>query len=108
MIMDNLKKRFDLKKERWNEELHGVLWACRTRPHTATQEAPFSLSYEVEAVSPADIEVPSERRTTRPENIKLNEEMLIDRLDMIEEQREKAAIRVKNTSKLLLVITKLR
>lgn len=62
----------------------------------ATQETPFSLSYGVEAVIPAEIEVLSKRRRLCPENTELNEELLIDKLDMIEERREKAAIRVQN------------
>lgn len=36
----------------------------------------------------------NQRRVTCPENIDLNREILIDRLDMIEEQREKAAVRI--------------
>ncbi|XP_013709081.1 uncharacterized protein LOC106412722 [Brassica napus] len=95
-IMNNLKKRLDLKKERWGEELHGVLWAYRTTPHTATGETPFSLSYGIEAVIPAEIEVPSQRRGICPEDAELNEGLLIHQLDMIEERREKAAICVQN------------
>lgn len=95
-IMNNLKKRLGLKKERWSEELHGVLWACRTMPHTATQETSFSLSYRVETVIPAEIKVPDQRRSVWPENIELNEEILINQLDMIEEQHEKAAARIQN------------
>ena len=94
--MNNLKKRLDLKKERWGEELHGVLWACRTTPHTATQETQFSLSYGVEAVIPAEIEVPSQRREICPKDVELNAELLIHQLDMIEERQEKAAVRVQN------------
>ncbi|KAL0696883.1 hypothetical protein Bca4012_064063 [Brassica carinata] len=86
----------NLKKERWSEELRRVLWACRTTPHTATQETPFSLAYGVEAVIPAEIEVPSGRRKVCPEDIELNKELLIDQLDMIEERREKAAIHKHN------------
>ena len=103
-IMNNLKKRLDLKKERWGEELHDVLWAYRTTPHTATQETPFSLSYEVEAVIPteveavipAEVEVPSQQRGICQEDAELNEELLIHKLDMIEERRENAAVRVQN------------
>ena len=76
--------------------MHGVLWAYRTTPRTTTQETPFSLSYGVEAVILAEIEVPSQRRAICPEDAELNEELLIHQLDMIEELREKAAIRVQN------------
>ena len=78
------------------EELHGVLWAYRTTPHTATQETLFLLSYGIEAVIPAEIEVPSQRRRICPKDVKLNEELLIHQLDMIEERQEKAAVRVQN------------
>lgn len=91
-IRNNLKKWLDVKKERWREELYGALWAYHTTPHTTTQETPFSLSYGVEAVIPAEIEVPSQRRKICPEDIELNEGLLIDQLEMIEEQREKAAV----------------
>lgn len=94
--MNNLKKRLDLKKERWGEEVHGVLWAYRMTPHTATRETPFSLSYGAETVTPAEIEVPSQRRRVCPEDAELNEELLIDQIDMIKERRERAAIRVQN------------
>lgn len=73
-----------------------MLWACRMTPHTETQETPFSISYRVEAIIPAEIEVPSQRRIVCPENTELNEQMLIDRLDMIKELRERAAIRIHN------------
>lgn len=95
-IVNNLKKRLDLKKERWSEELHGGLWVCRTTPHRATQATPFSLSCRVKAVFPAEIEVPTRRRRTCPENIKLNEELLTDHLDVMEECREKVSIRIQN------------
>ena len=63
-------------------------------PHTTTSETPFSLSYGIEAVIPAEIEVPCQRRRICLEDAELNEELLIHQLDMIEERRKKAAIRV--------------
>ncbi|XP_056850741.1 uncharacterized protein LOC130500062 [Raphanus sativus] len=95
-IVNNLKKRLDLKKSKWSEELNGVLWAYRTTPHTATHETPFSLTYGIEAVKPPEIEVPSQRRGICPDNVEINEAMLLEHLDMIEERRERAVVRIQN------------
>ncbi|XP_056847410.1 uncharacterized protein LOC130498085 [Raphanus sativus] len=95
-IVNNLKKRLDLKKSKWSEELNGVLWECRTTPHTATQETLFSLSYGIEAVIPPEIEVSSQRRGICPDNVEINKEMLLEYLDMIEERRERATVRIQN------------
>ncbi|XP_018436084.1 uncharacterized protein LOC108808434 [Raphanus sativus] len=91
-----LKKRLDLKNSKWSEELNGVLWAFQTTPHTATHETPFSLSYGIEAVIPPEIEVPSTRRGICPDNVEINEAMLLKHLDELEERRERAAVRIQN------------
>ncbi|XP_056862178.1 transposon Tf2-1 polyprotein [Raphanus sativus] len=58
-IIDGLKKRLDLKKGCWADELDGVLWSHRTTPRGATQATPFSLAYGVEAMAPAESTSPA-------------------------------------------------
>ena len=53
-IMNGLKKRLDSAKGKWAKELPSVLWAYRTTPKRSTREILFSLTYEVEAVIPAE------------------------------------------------------
>ncbi|KAL1205491.1 Retrovirus-related Pol polyprotein from transposon TNT 1-94 [Cardamine amara subsp. amara] len=95
-IISNLKKRLGSKKHRWAEKLPEVLWACRTTPRKATERTPFSLAYGMEAVIPAEVTVPSLRRILCPINEELNNELLLDYLDMIDEQRDQAYIRIQN------------
>ncbi|XP_019089100.1 PREDICTED: uncharacterized protein LOC109127941 [Camelina sativa] len=96
VILANLKKRLDSRKERWPDELQGVLWAIRTIPHRATSETPFSLVYGVDAVVPVDIEVPGVRTSLNPLRAEENEEFLQDTLDTINERRDQALARIQN------------
>ncbi|XP_056854530.1 uncharacterized protein LOC130503980 [Raphanus sativus] len=43
IIIDGIKKRLDLKKGHWADELDGVLWSHRTTPRGATKSTPFLL-----------------------------------------------------------------
>ncbi|XP_048629975.1 uncharacterized protein LOC125602324 [Brassica napus] len=58
-IIDGLKKRLDLKKGCWADELDGVLWSHKTTPRGATKATPFSMAYGVEAMAPAEVNVTS-------------------------------------------------
>ncbi|XP_048626848.1 uncharacterized protein LOC125594842 [Brassica napus] len=62
-IIDGLKKRLDLKKGCWADELDGVLWSHRTTPRGATKATPFSMAYGVEAMAPAEVSVTSLHRS---------------------------------------------
>ena len=53
IIIDGLKKRLDLKKGCWAEELDGVLWSHRTTPRGATKSTPFSMAHRFEAMAPS-------------------------------------------------------
>ena len=91
-IINSLKKRLDKAKGRWAEELPAVLWAYRTTSRTSTGETPFSLVYETEAMIPVEAGVPSlrykwSREETNNEGLQLN-------LDLLEERREQALIRI--------------
>jgi len=80
----------------WYDELQPQLWACRTTPRRSTGEIPFSLVYGMEAVVPAELNVPGLRRTEAPLNEKENSAMLDDSLDTINERRDQALIRIQN------------
>ncbi|XP_018454115.1 uncharacterized protein LOC108825305 [Raphanus sativus] len=95
-IIDGLKKRLDLKKGCWADELDGVLWSHRTTPRSATKCTPFSMAYGVEAMAPAEVNVTSLRRSRMPQNVALNQSMLLDALDAIEEHRDQALLRIQN------------
>ncbi|KAG7530646.1 Retrotransposon gag domain [Arabidopsis thaliana x Arabidopsis arenosa] len=60
-ILSNLKKRLSHLKGGWYDELQPVLWAYRTTPRRPTGEIPFSLVYGMEAVVPAELNVPGLR-----------------------------------------------
>lgn len=88
-IVEGLKKRMEEAGASWVDELPSVLWAYRTTIKTSTGETPFSLTYESEAMIPAEIGIPSARRVNQENN---NDELLKANLDLIEERREIAAI----------------
>ncbi|KAG7552744.1 Retrotransposon gag domain [Arabidopsis thaliana x Arabidopsis arenosa] len=95
-ILSNLKKRLSHLKGGWYDELQPVLWAYRTTPRRPTGETPFSLVYGMEAVVPAELNVPGLRRTEAPLNEEENSAMLDDSLDTINERRDQALIRIQN------------
>ncbi|XP_070040608.1 uncharacterized protein [Nicotiana tomentosiformis] len=92
VIINNLKKRLDESKGKWPEVLPGVLWAYRTTAKTSTGETQFSLVYGAEALIPVEIGEPSTRYTQATEES--NEEEMRINLDLLEERRETALIRM--------------
>ena len=81
--MRRLKRRLGEAKRGWVEELHNILWAYRTTPHSTTGEMPFRLTCGTEAVIPVEIMEPS-RRTEVPLDEELNEEALRKELYLVE------------------------
>ena len=59
IIKDNLKKKLEILKGAWVDELLIVLWTHRTKPKKATGETPFSLAFGTEVVIPAEVGLPS-------------------------------------------------
>ena len=90
--MNGLKKRLDGAKGKWAEELPSVLWAYRTMPRRSTRKTPFSLTYGTEVVIPAEVNLCSAR--VKEFNPPQNEGMMVERLDLLEEYREAAIIRL--------------
>ncbi|RZC16967.1 hypothetical protein D0Y65_010016 [Glycine soja] len=50
VIPSELKKKLDGAKGRWVEQLVEVLWAYKCTPHSTTQETPFWLTYNIDAM----------------------------------------------------------
>ncbi|KAK2356969.1 hypothetical protein QL285_094283 [Trifolium repens] len=92
VILRGLRRRLDDNKKKWAEELHSVLWAYRTTPHSTTGETPFRLVYGTEAVIPVEIGEPS-RRTQQPLDEEMNDEALREELDLVEEIRTGASLK---------------
>ena len=91
-ILNGLKRRLDGAKGNWAKELPNVLWAYQTTPCRSIGETPFSLTYGVEAVIPAEVNLCSGR--VNGFDPVQNELMMVERLDLMEEYREAAIIRL--------------
>ncbi|GKB71364.1 reverse transcriptase domain-containing protein [Tanacetum coccineum] len=88
---EGIKARLGERNKNWIEELPHVLWAHRTMIKSSHGDTPFSLTYGTEAIIPAEIEMPT-YRTTVVDIVHNNEELRLN-LDLLEERRERAAIR---------------
>ncbi|GKD26371.1 reverse transcriptase domain-containing protein [Tanacetum coccineum] len=88
---EGIKARLGEDKKNWVEEVLYVSWAHRTMIKTSNGDTPFSLTYSTKAVIPVEIEMPSLR--CAKVNQAKNDEGLLLNLDILEERREKAAIR---------------
>ena len=89
-----LKKQLDEHKGRWCEQLHNILWAYRTTRRSATGESPFLLTYGAEAVIPTEILMPTTKTEAWEKN--LTTDMMLERLDDLEERREAALQKMEN------------
>ncbi|XP_071926182.1 uncharacterized protein [Coffea arabica] len=81
-----------------SDELPSILWSYRITPRSATQETPFSLTYGIEAVIPAEILTPNPRLAVYTAKVNDKERQLD--LDLVEERRDVVSTRVasyKNT-----------
>ena len=88
----NLKRKLDRLKGAWVDELPKVLWAYRTTARNATGETPFSLSFGAEAVVPVESVVPTYR--TLHFQSEQNDSQLRMELDLLEERRDEARLRM--------------
>ncbi|XP_057488501.1 uncharacterized protein LOC130774471 [Actinidia eriantha] len=98
-IMNGIKKRLKKAKGRWVDELANVLWAYRTTPRKATNETPYSLAFGFKAVIPLEVGLPTIR--TEAYNTSHNNDVLARDLDLAEERRENALIRMADYQKQL-------
>ena len=90
--MNKLKKRLEGTKGRWVEELLNVLWAYQTTHRRSMGETPFSLTYGGEAVIPAEVNLCNAR--VLGFTLTKNDELMVKQLDLLEEYRESATIRL--------------
>nr|GEW73098.1 reverse transcriptase domain-containing protein [Tanacetum cinerariifolium] len=90
-LVEGIKARLGEDNRNWVEEVPHVLWAHRTMIKTSTGDTSFSLTYGIEAVIPVEIRMPSIRCVEV--NQAENDEGLLLNLDILEERREKAAVR---------------
>ena len=80
-----IKTRLEGAHGVWPDELSGVLWAYKTTVRTLTRETPFKLTYESEAVIPAEVHVANHKVMKYQDEE--NEEQLRLNLDLINEVR---------------------
>nr|GEU76763.1 hypothetical protein [Tanacetum cinerariifolium] len=88
---EGIKARLKVRRKNWMEELPLVLWAHYTMIKSSNRDTPYSLTYGMEAVIPAEIGMPTLR--TAEVDLVQNDEALEINLDLLEEKREQAAIR---------------
>ncbi|KAL0412167.1 UNVERIFIED_CONTAM: hypothetical protein Slati_3806400 [Sesamum latifolium] len=74
--------------------------ASWTTPRGSTGETPFSLVYGTEAIIPAELGVPPHRVMNFSEEC--NENILRENLDLIEELREKAFLRIQRYKNIMI------
>ncbi|GMP37997.1 hypothetical protein CsSME_00021317 [Camellia sinensis var. sinensis] len=91
-LLKIIKTKLEAAKGLWAEELPNVLWAYRTTARTPTGETPFRLTYGAEAVIPVEVGLPTPR-VLHPD-LASAEELHRTHLDLIEELRETAAVRL--------------
>ena len=98
-ILNGIKKKLEKAKGRWVDELSNVLWAYRTTPRKATNETPYSLAFGFEAVIPLEVGLPTIR--TDAYDASHNNEVLARDLDLAEERRDNAFIKMADYQKQL-------
>jgi len=92
VILRGIRRRLDKAKTNWAEELHTVLWAYRTTPHSTTSESPFRLTYGIEAVVPIEL-TELTWRTNADTDFPANTANLREELKFVDEVRNDAALR---------------
>nr|GEU92181.1 reverse transcriptase domain-containing protein [Tanacetum cinerariifolium] len=87
---EGIKARLGEGNKNWVEELPHVLWAHRTMIKSSHGDTPFSLTYETEAVIPAEIGMSTYRTATV--DVVSNDKELRLNSDLLKERCERAAI----------------
>ncbi|KAL0439549.1 UNVERIFIED_CONTAM: hypothetical protein Slati_2437900 [Sesamum latifolium] len=101
ILVQGLKRRLERVGGNWTEELTSVLWAYRTTPRGSTGESPFSQVYGTEAIIPVELGIPSHRVMNFSEEC--NKNLLRENLDLIEELREKAFLRIQRYKNIIMI-----
>ncbi|GJS50157.1 reverse transcriptase domain-containing protein [Tanacetum coccineum] len=88
---EGIKARLGEGNKKWIEEIPHVLWAYHTMIKSSNGDTPFSLTYGTEVVIPAKIGMTT-YRTAVVDAVHNDDEIRLN-LDLLEERRERAAIR---------------
>ena len=99
-LLKIIKTRLEGKKGIWPDELPSLLWAYWTTARTPTGETPFRLTYEADAVIPAEVGLTSYRVQNYMED--KNEEAMRLQLDLVDEDRATAEQRLARYQNLML------
>ncbi|XP_062100048.1 uncharacterized protein LOC133805917 [Humulus lupulus] len=98
VIFANIKKNLEDKKGAWAEELPKVLWAYRTTKRSSTGESPYAMVYGTEAIIPTEVGLPTLRSEIASDQT-TNNIQLLHNLDLLEEIRTVAQLRLENYQK---------
>jgi len=90
VILGQLKRRIGVAKGKWVDKLLEVLWAYRCTPQSSTGETLYNLTYGADTMLPVKISETTLHRQL--EDLRLNEECMKKKLDLLEELHEKARI----------------
>ena len=93
-LKEALKTKLEDLKGKWVEYLPKVLWVYRTTRKTATQETPFALAFDTEAVALVEIGLKSPRIELA--SVEHNEEALRLNLDLLDEKCEQVLKRTED------------
>ncbi|XP_074356751.1 uncharacterized protein LOC141696519 [Apium graveolens] len=91
IILDGLKKRVEVSRNTWVDELLHILWANRTTCKVTTKATPFMLAYGAMAVAPLEI-TPGYPRIEAYES-ETNKEGMRLALNLIDEVNDEANTR---------------
>jgi Integrase core domain len=87
-LINIMKKTVDDNQRDRDNRLQETLWAYRTTYRTHTQAIPYSLAFEVEAVLPLEVELPS-LQVAMQNDMTIDEcqQLRLDELDAMDEKR---------------------
>jgi hypothetical protein len=95
LICNGIKKRLlaplEKAKHTWVDELPSMLWSLRTTPNAATQETPFFLVHDAEAMLP--VKITHEAPRIAAYNEATSTEALQGDVDALDEARDVALTR---------------
>uniref|UniRef100_A0A2N9GAT2 RNA-directed DNA polymerase n=1 Tax=Fagus sylvatica TaxID=28930 RepID=A0A2N9GAT2_FAGSY len=59
VILNGIKRKLEAAEGKWVKELPSILWTYRTTVRKSTNETPFALAFNVEAIIPLEIGMPT-------------------------------------------------
>ncbi|XP_072064215.1 uncharacterized protein [Arachis hypogaea] len=91
VILQAIKKKINNAKGEWTELISEILWSYNTTVQSTTGETPFKVVYGSEALIPVEVGISILRTELYDEQYNINTRNA--ELDLVEEDREIAAIR---------------